>query len=603
MKFHRASVFVLGLALLAASCKNESADSAGAPGPIVARVGDREVTLSYYEDRIEKMERQFLPDTLDLAGKKEFLTFIINKELMAAKAEALGYAADQQVKSSLEFIENALVSQAALDQVTAGLDSVSDEDTRAFYENKKVQRLAMHIMTGTKQAADEVYNALLNGADFDSLADVHSIVPRVDSNGQPLPLSQRTAFGWVEYGQATPSVEQAIYDGPLNQPSAPVQTPYGWHVFYPLSTRDQRQPPYDEVQHLIRQQIVGRRKRAATEAYYDDVLEAKGFELDQEAVDLVYSKLPSDASQPQDPNFEVKPVIPFTHEERGMTIFDLDGKTYTVGDFSDRYDATSSSTRPKQFHGAIGIPRWIRDEWMKDLRLERAKADGIAELPSVANQIRMRREELMVGALHANLIQYQVPEPTEEELMAYYEDHPGHYVDHEKRSCNLIFHPRERVIRRAYQEIQEGADFVETAIRFNDSAVEAKDVRTAAFTRDDEQHADIAEIAFGLELEEYSEPFKVTSPANAGWFIVQLHHVIAEKPLEYENVEEFVRRDWRSEWSEKRLNELLEEWRADFAVEVFDDILASAEIRRDDVVVPGTSRRTAPEEPGAGDTN
>lgn len=603
MKIHRASMFALGLALLAASCKNESADSPEAAGPIVARVGDREVTLSYYEDRLQKMDRQFLPDTLDLAGKKEFLKFIVNKELMALKAEALGYAEDQKVRESLEMMESALITQAALDQVTAGLDSVPEEDVQAFYEKKKVQRLAMHILTSTKQSAEEAYNALLNGADFDSLVEVFTIVPQFDGSGQPLPLLKRATFGWVEYGQATPVVEEAIYGGPLNQPSAPVQTPYGWHVFYPVSTQDNRQPPFDEVERLLRQQIAGRRKRAATEAYFEDILHASGFQLDNETLELVFSKLPPDAARPQDMAFEVKPVIPFTHEERDETFFELDGKKYTIGDFSDRYDETAYSQRPKQVHGTLGLRRWIRDEWLKDLRMERAIADGVAQLPSVVNEMKLRREEMMVGALHANLIQYQVPEPTEEELMAYFAEHSDRYVDHEKRSCNLIFHPRERIVRRAYKEVQEGAGFVETAIRYNDSAVEAKDVRTAAFTRDDEQHADIAEIAFGLELEEYSEPFKVTSEGNHGWFIVQLHHIIPEAPFEYEDVEEFVRRDWQSEWSENRLNELLDEWRGDFTVEVFDEVLAAAEVRRDDVVVPGTSGSTAPEEPGTGDTN
>ena len=176
MKVHRASMLVLGLAFLASSCNKESAPSAGGDdSPAVARVGDRVVTLGYYEDRLEKMERRFLPDTLDIEGKREFLEFIINKELMALKAEALGYAEDEYVKTNLDALKEALVSKAAVDQVTAGMDSVADADIRAFYEKKQVQRLAKHVMVGTKQAALEVRNALMNGADFDSLVDVHSI--------------------------------------------------------------------------------------------------------------------------------------------------------------------------------------------------------------------------------------------------------------------------------------------------------------------------------------------------------------------------------------------------------------------------------------------
>lgn len=606
MKIQRASVLVFALAVLATSAFvtscNKDSSPAGASGPVVARVGDREVTLSYFEERLEKMERRFLPDTLDMEGKREFLEFIINKELMALKAEALGYAEDELVKGSLESLEDALITKAATDHVTAGMDSVAEEDIRAFYDSKQTQRLAKHIMVATKPVAEEVHNALINGADFDSLVDVHSIVPRLDGNGQPLEVSQRGMFGWVEFGQATPSVEEAIYGGPMNHPSQPVQTPYGWHVFYPVATRDRKQRPYEEMKELIRQQIAGRRKRAATEAYYDEILEKRGYDLDEDALELVYSKLPEDTGQVPDVNFEVKPVIPFTYEERETTLFELGGKKYTIGDFSDRFDVTNFNQRPKRQNGTLGLRLWIRDEWMKHLKREEAEANGMHELPEVVNELKMRSEETMVSALHANLIQQQLPEPTEDELLAYFNEHEDSYVDHEKRVCNVIFHPRERVVRRAYQAIQEGADFVETAIRYNDSAVDAEDVRTAAFTRNDEKHADIVDVAFGLELNQYSEPFKVSSELNNGWILLQLHQVIPEKPFVYEDVEEFVRRDWQNSWSENRLNELLAEWRRDFDVRIYDDVLARAEVRRDDVVVPSRSAQAAPAESGAGDT-
>lgn len=604
MKIHRARLLLVGCALLATACKNESADSPGvAEGPIVARVGDREVTVAYYEERLEKMERRFLPDTLDMAGRKEFLNFIINKELMALKAESIGLGESENIRASLETMENTLMLQAAVDQVTAGMDSVAEDDIQAFYENMKTQRLSKHILVDTKQMADELHNALMQGADFDSLVDVHSTVPRLDSTGGELPIAQRAMFGWVEFGKATPIVENAIYGGPMNQAAEPIQTPYGWHVFLPVSTRARRQPPYEEARDLIRQQIAGRRKRAATEAYYDRILDDRGYEIDQAALDLVYSKLPEDQAEAPDVSLEVKPVIPFTYEERETTLFELDGKAFTVGDFSDKYDFTNWGQRPKRQFGTHGITLFIRDEWLQDLRRERAIADGVAELPSLVADLKTRREEAMVNALHVELVQQQLPEPTEEELVAFFNEHPDHYIDHEKRTCNLIFHPRERVVRRAHQEIVDGADFVETAIRYNDSAIEPEHVRTAAFTRTDTKHADIAEVAFGLDLNQYSEPFKVSSGENKGWIVLQVHQIVAEKPFEYEDVEEFVRRDWQSEWMEERLNGLLEEWRTEFSLAIFEDVLANAEVRRDDVFVPQSSGSTVSHEPGAGDTN
>ncbi|UCE03203.1 MAG: peptidyl-prolyl cis-trans isomerase [Candidatus Latescibacterota bacterium] len=589
MRLPRRARWILALALLAGAC-NQKAEEAQAPPPedipVVARVGGRDVTLSYYEERLEKMERKFLPDTLDMAGRHEFLGFIINKELMALKAEDLGYADDEQVKLADSLLEATFITDEAVKQYIAARDTATEEEIQRFYAFKKKEVLLKHILVPTRPEAEEILQLLQAGADFDSLASARTAVPEFASNGEPLPLHQRVTFGWLKYGQAQPLVEAAAFESPLQQPSSPVQTPYGWHIFLPFSTRPLKQPPLEDQHDVIAKQIGLRKRRVLTEEYYESILAAHNFILHEDALTIAYSKMPPDRPEPPDPRNEIKPVIDYTHQDLRMPLFELDGETTTIADFSDYYDSTPWVERPRRGWGMQGLYNWMRDRWLRPLQVEQARKDGIDKLPLIQNALKLRHEQMMVGALHSNLIEHQIPEPTEEEQLAFYEEHVDTYVDKEKRICNLIFHPRKRVIDRAYAEIEAGADFVETAIRFNDVATEKSHVQTAAFSRDDEKHEQIVPIAYSLDVNQYSEPFKTTAEGASGWVLLQVDQIIPEKPFAFEDIQEFVVRDWKNQWSENRLNELLEEWKQDYTIEIFDEVLRGATIRRDDVFVP-----------------
>lgn len=582
MKIRFRAVALLALLLVMGACAKRDKSTTE---ELVARVGSRPVTRSYYETRLERMDRQFLPDTLDLAGKRKFLQFITNKELMALKAEELGYGDEARIREGLEIIETNMVHQKAIEAVVAGRDSVLEEEIENFYEKKQNPVLTKHILVRTRREANEVYEQLKSGADFNELVDKYSIVPRVDADGATISVGNRAIFGEVEYGQAQPWVEEALFTTPLNQPTEPIQTTYGWHIFMPISTKSKRILPLSEQHDTIKQQIQLRKRRKLVNDYYDNLLKERGFELEETTVDFVLEKLPPDVGPDQapDPATEIKPVIPFTIAERTQMLFMLGGKKYTVGDFSDKYDEISFFERPKRVNGAMGIYFWIRDEWLKPLQVEAARKAGIDKLPEIVNEVAMRREQMMVNFLHNALVSGQIPQPTEEQVVAFYEKHRATYVDPEMRVCNVIFHPREQIVRRAYDEIVGGADFVDTAIRYSETATQPSDIQTPAFAKRDKQFAELIPSAFSLKLKEYGEPFKTSQ----GWILLQLQTIIPEKPLQLDDIREYVVRDIGNEWSENKLNELLKQWEQEYQVQVFDDVLAAAEVRRDDVVVPG----------------
>ena len=583
MRLVRVSIWVM--VVLAVACTSKS-KGGRAKEPAVATVGTRTITQAYYEDRLEKMDRSLLPDTLDLAGRRKFLEFIVNKEVLALKAEELGYADDPEVKAQLALLEEQLLLSTSVDRAIKDKIAVTDEEVQSFYDHSKRKVLTKQILLATRAEADAVLEDLRAGASFDSMVDVHSIVPRVDEEGNGLPLQRRAIFGEVNYGRATPAVEKAIFETPLNQfAPEPVQTPYGWHIFMPISETPEKLRPLADERERIVQQITARKRREATNEYYESVLAKRNFSLHQDGIDVIVEKMPPDADQPIDPANEVKPVIDFTFQERETPLFEVAGKKYTVGDFSDLYDRTIYPERPKKWVGAQGLYFWIRDVWLKPLQIEQARQDGVDKLPEVVNELKTRNEMLMVGQLHTKLIAEQVPTPTEDDIRKFYDAHANVYVEKEKRICNLIFHPREAVVRRAYDEVVGGADFVATAIRFNDYATEAKDVQTAAFSRDDDKHKELADSAFARDVKQYTRPFKTSQ----GWIVLQVQQIIPERPFALEDIRENVVQDWETQWSENKLNELLADWKKSYPITVDDKVLAAAAVRRTDVFVPGAT--------------
>jgi peptidyl-prolyl cis-trans isomerase C len=573
-------------ALVVTACKN-SGGKAG-DDEVVARVGNHEITRSYFEDRIVKMDRRFLPDTLDIAGKRKFLDFIINKEIMAAKAEELKYGDDPRVTSMTKMLADNLAANAAIDQLTEGKLDPTEAEIQDFFEKQHHKILAKHILVKTREQAEDLRKQLLAGADFDSLAAKYSEVPRTDANtGEPLPLTQRVVFGDVQYGEAMIPVEEAVFETKLGEVSQPVETGYGWHLFKPVSESEVSLPALDpEARRRITVQIQLRRKRTITEAYFDEIAKDHGFKLDEDALVTIYDKLPKDVNPEDrpDPDSEVKPVIPFSREERDRVLFELDGRKYTIADFSDRYDQTSWFERPKRITGALGIKMWIRDRWMKPLQLERARKDGVYKLPQVADEVKTRREQMMVNMLHDNLIAGQAPEPTEAQIQEFYDTHKGVYVDKEARAVNIIYNAEERVVRRAYDEIKGGKRFVDVAVRYNENAVKPEDVQSPGFTADQEQFKEIAPQTFALaKVGDYTEPFKT----KQFWVMLQLATIAPQRQLELADIHDAVKEDWKNQWSEDKLKELLEEWKKDYNIQVDEDALARAKVDRDDVFVPG----------------
>jgi peptidyl-prolyl cis-trans isomerase SurA len=122
-----------------------------------------------------------------------------------------------------------------------------------------------HILIKTNELTSEAdaRNRLLqlkeridNGVKFDGLARLHSEDASASKGGD---------LGWINPGDTVPDFEKAMNALQPGQVSAPIQSPFGWHLIQVLERRDQ--DVTQERQKLLARQAI--RERKAEEAFQD----------------------------------------------------------------------------------------------------------------------------------------------------------------------------------------------------------------------------------------------------------------------------------------------------------------------------------------------
>lgn len=128
------------------------------------------------------------------------------------------------------------------------------------------QTRARHILIKTNELVSDaearrkieaLKERLDNGADFAEIARLHS---------NDLSASKGGDLGWMNQGDTVPEFEKAMDALPLNKISAPVQSPFGWHLIQVQERRTTDGAGQEQIRLAARQAL---RERKSDEAYQD----------------------------------------------------------------------------------------------------------------------------------------------------------------------------------------------------------------------------------------------------------------------------------------------------------------------------------------------
>ncbi len=197
---------ILALALSLASCSSRE-------DVVLAEFRDQTITVAQFEKAYSVVKPKFLPKATGVEGHKEFLTTMLNKGVMAYKADELGYDKDPAVVEGMETYRPMALQVAFMKFRIDDLNEVTEEQVREHYRNKGSKVSVKQILVDTPDQAEEVYQLLVNGADFESVCREFSRGPDAEQGGRVLD---------VTYGNYAAKLQKVIFEQPIGGIAEPI---------------------------------------------------------------------------------------------------------------------------------------------------------------------------------------------------------------------------------------------------------------------------------------------------------------------------------------------------------------------------------------------
>lgn len=191
------------------------------PANVLASVGDWSITIDEFNDKLTKL-KEILPefDPKDVNSKKLILEELVRQELLVKDAEQAGLANQKELKDTVEDFRKTLLVQEMATQLTKKIN-VTEDDAREYYDNNKenfvvkTEWKVREIMVPTESEAKDILVQLLQGGNFNELAQLKSKAPSASKGGD---LGWISKFPFDQMKAAVTALEtgktSAVFKGP-----------------------------------------------------------------------------------------------------------------------------------------------------------------------------------------------------------------------------------------------------------------------------------------------------------------------------------------------------------------------------------------------------
>ncbi len=557
------------LASFIAGCGEKS------PDDVVASVNGVPITLGYFEVKWAKLasnDSDFEPTPANVDSvRRAVLDVLINKELMVDRAKQENFVGDPVYLDAYENQKNyRLIELLKNKQVVDRMPTFTEEDFQEHYQYVGLSVTARHIDVDTEEQAAAVATEIRAGViSFGDAVLKYSTHNDRKTGGN---------LGVVRFGQNIQPVEDTLFHMTQGDVSDPVQTPYGWSIFIADEISQGKQDEYISVRESIKHRLEMRALREVGGKHAEDVLEKYGFAFHWDVAELVIAKMPDDMTPSQASEArsrtEEKPVLKFSDDELSKVLYELDGLSVTLKDYSDEYDRLHPYARPQKSSRLQGIYNQVHKDAVGKVMPREAIAIGLDNDPELIMAMKEFEEQSCIGAVRRVLVNREIT-MSDAELLAFYEENPLYYTLKPQVRCKQIINSEEAKIQDAARRIEAGESFDDVgrdiSIIFNRQWV------TDWFTPDSTAtpgNTAIATIQQLSEVGEYTQPFLF----QGYWGIMQLHEVKDARLMDFEEARDRIEKDLREKKENDRLEKLLNEWREDVPVEINEKVLSKVEI-------------------------
>jgi parvulin-like peptidyl-prolyl isomerase len=282
---------------------------------------------------------------------------------------------------------------------------------------------------------------------------------------------------------------------------------------------------------------------------------------------------PSQMKDSRSTNTE-KPILKFTEEELKLALYELEGKPYSLQDFSDEYDRLHPYARPQKGARLQGIFNWAHKAVINELMPREAQITGLDQEPLFLLAMKEFEEQACIGVVRKVLVDQPIV-LSDDQVRQWYMDNPSYYTLKPQVRVYQMANPEEEEIQKAYKRLLAGDDLHEVAKEH--SVVPEHQMLTQPFHPDslaNPGNQPIAAIQLLAEVGDFTPPFE-----NQGyWGIAQLNEKIEGRLMEFEEAYDRASTDLREMTSNARLDSLLDIWGEQHDIVIDEDVLGKAEL-------------------------
>lgn len=437
MKFRVAAVsFILAHALACATAK--------APR-YVAKVNGEEVTG---DEVLQAFSRQHVAMDRILGQEgdvRKYVEKVVDRRLFLQEGYRLGLPDAPEIQQETKAFQDSKLFALIVQREIVDKSTPTEDEIRAAFSLLDREITARQMVVETREKAEELRAKVVAGEDFEILA-------RIDSTA---PSSRHGGLIKVRWGgeEQREKLLLAAEEGHLT----PVfRSSVGWE-FDRVEKIEKRETvdatAFEQARHRL-EPIVKERKGRAREAEFRTEMWKK--------YDVKFGECPATAATLQKA-LEDKSIEPCAAWNGGrLTALQVAEKTDLVKLAQLPSDIASAEQRTLM---EVLVQREV-------YRIE-AESRGWAELPEIAQQVRVKREDLIEHKLLAEYV-YRGVGATDEEARAYYDAHLDEFVVPEYFVLGHILVETPERAAELRTQISKGADFAELAKTDSKDAATAK---------------------------------------------------------------------------------------------------------------------------------
>jgi hypothetical protein len=446
---------------------------------------------------------------------------------------------------------------------------VSEADLDYYYSRLGERRDCDFLITDTEAEALEARQAVLDGMPWsEAVARFHSGQLR---EGVPPTIG-------VPWGQYRDEFERPIFDVAEGEITQPIETEHGWWLLRVNAVVMEEKPELEAIRGKVLASIAKRNENLRREDMIERASAEHNLMIDEEALRIVFEGLPQteniidpDTQQPVPQDQLQNLDVDSKNYDKVLMSYDLSSGPYvmTVADYKAGFDKQNVFERAKRAEMLGGLRTKLRSAAERAIMVDEARTRGYFEDERVREESYRKIEEMLVDKVHREVVAYE-EYVSPEELEAFWAEHGDEYAKPERRSAHMVRCADRATAEAARQAIVSGeATWKQINRQFgNDPELDKVFGRIVQMRPDDP--SPVRETLFALEVGEISQPFEIPG----GWAVVQLDKIL--EPTQPTMVEsaEIVGQRIRNIRMDEALRALLDQWKEEFGVTVYEDRLA-----------------------------